>query len=121
MATLQAIANMAPLNASSARCYRIIAELCGRYLNNEMALPMSTSDGQPSVETSSGQPNPEMSSWATDEPVGESAQTQINNVFSMMWPNVPPMEAADEVMGDDAGWMEFLRAGSADDWTEPAV
>jgi transcriptional regulatory protein GAL4 len=50
------------------------------------------------------------------QPVGESPQTQINSVFSMMWPNVPPMEAADVVMGDEAGWMEFLRAGSMEGW-----
>ncbi|KAI0009209.1 fungal-specific transcription factor domain-containing protein [Xylariaceae sp. FL0662B] len=41
-------------------------------------------------------------------PIDESPQTQINHVFPMMWPNATPLEAADEVMGDDA-WLEFLR------------
>jgi hypothetical protein len=30
----------------------------------------------------------------------------MNNVYSMMWPNLPALEA-DVVMQDDA-WMEFL-------------
>jgi len=40
-------------------------------------------------------------------PINESPQTQMNHVYSMMWPNVPALEA-DVVMQDDA-WMEFLR------------
>lgn len=43
-----------------------------------------------------------------NEPIADSPQTQINHIYSMMWPNVTPLEAADLVMGDDA-WMEFLR------------
>lgn len=57
--------------------------------------------------------------WPIEQPVGESPQTQINSVFTMMWPNMPALEAADVVMGDDAGWMEFLRAASMDDWAGP--
>ena len=34
----------------------------------------------------------------------------------MMWPNVPPMEAADLVMGEDA-WMDFLMGEGAGDDT----
>ena len=47
-------------------------------------------------------------------PIDESPQTQINSVFTMMWPNVPPMEAADLVMGEDA-WMDFLMGEGAGD------
>lgn len=48
-------------------------------------------------------------------PIDESPQTQINSVFSMIWPNVSSIEAADMVMGDDA-WMDFLRGeGAAND------
>jgi len=36
----------------------------------------------------------------------------MNNVYSMMWPNVPALEA-DVVMQDDA-WMEFLRGEDPD-------
>lgn len=45
-------------------------------------------------------------------PINESPQTQMNNVYSMMWPNVPALEA-DVVMRDDA-WMEFLRGEDSD-------
>lgn len=45
-------------------------------------------------------------------PINESPQTQMNNVYSMMWPNVPALEA-DVVMQDDA-WMEFLRGEDPD-------
>lgn len=47
------------------------------------------------------------------QPVGESPQTQINSIINMMWPNVHPIEAADVVMGDQAGWMEFLNSEAA--------
>lgn len=71
------------------------------------------------IENQAAEQTADMTTWPTDQPVAESLQTQINGVFSMMWPNVPPMEAANVVMGDDAGWMEFLRAGSMDNWAGP--
>lgn len=40
-------------------------------------------------------------------PTNESPQTQMNNVYPMVWPSVPALES-DVAMGDDA-WMEFLR------------
>jgi len=49
---------------------------------------------------------------ANADPTNESPQTQMNNVYSMMWPNVPALEA-DVVMQDDA-WMEFLRGEDPD-------
>lgn len=42
-------------------------------------------------------------------PIDESPQTQINQVFPMMWPNVNALEAAGEVLGNDA-WLSFLDA-----------
>ena len=71
------------------------------------------------IENEPGDQTVDMNSWP-EQPVAESLQTQINSVFSMMWPNAPPMEAANVVMGDD-GWMEFLRAGSMDNWSGPHV
>lgn len=110
---------MSSLNASCARCYNIISELCGRYLDSTALQPDLVSAtpivGQPNMDPNFGMDQ----GWMGDQPVGESPQTQINSVFSMMWPNVPPLEAADVVMGDDAGWMEFLRAGSVDGWVGP--
>lgn len=113
---------MAPLNASSARCRQIIFDLCGRYLDNselDLLPPEPPTLSQDDMSNTTDQSVLVLDPWVQSQPVGESPQTQINNVFSMMWPNVPPMEAADVVMGDEAGWMEFLRAGSVDGWTPP--
>lgn len=114
--TLHTIVAIAPLNAASNRCYHVVLELSGRFLDNSQLEQLSMhppEQATPShaVDHSQGP------IWLENQPVGESPQTQINSVFSMMWPNVPPIEAADVVMGDEAGWMEFLRAGSNEGWT----
>ena len=44
------------------------------------------------------------------DPTGESPQTQINNVSSMMWPNLPGM---DVVMQDD-NWIRFYNTSALD-------
>lgn len=95
--------------------------MSGRLLDSDQSEqvvpPASTGeDHSKGVESAENPVAPEQ--WIS-EPVEESPQTQINNVFSMMWPNVPPMEAADVVMGDDAGWMDFLRLESNDVWEGP--
>ncbi|POR36979.1 Regulatory protein GAL4 [Tolypocladium paradoxum] len=121
--TLEVITGMAALNASSSRCHRIIYDLCGRFLDSSKAEKVSSQvETQAEFVATTHAPTQSAASlqpYADSQPVGESPETQINNVFSMMWPNVPPLEAADVVMGDDTGWMEFLRAGSVDDWNEP--
>ncbi|KAG9255844.1 uncharacterized protein F5Z01DRAFT_672492 [Emericellopsis atlantica] len=116
--TLRTIAAMAPLNLSSARCHSVIVGLCGRFLSSEeVALPQQQQQQQQQQQTTSvDEEMAESASWlGPDHPVGESPQTQINGVFSMMWPNAA---TSDFTMGDDAGWMEFLRAGSDEGaWT----
>lgn len=107
---------MGPLNASCARCYSIISELCGRFLDVALQPDAPAAAHIDSPAAAAVMDGPVDPAWMAEQPpVGESPQTQINSVFSMMWPNVPPLEAADVVMGDEAGWMEFLRAGSADE------
>jgi hypothetical protein len=44
-------------------------------------------------------------------PIDESPQTQISQLFPMMWPNVTALEAAGEVIDEDA-WLEFLKGGA---------
>ncbi|KAK2012209.1 fungal-specific transcription factor domain-containing protein [Colletotrichum eremochloae] len=112
--TIRCIVALAPVNSSSPRCYQVIMDLCGRFLNDDsvaarvlVAHPQMQTTTTPSYE-------PNTVPVDTPEPIDESPQTQINSVFSMMWPNVPPMEAADVVMGDDA-WMEFLKSGTSSD------
>lgn len=102
-------------------------DLCGRYLDHRQAEqmvipPPASAHGEPEQREhaqDSSEPQFEAEAWMEAQPVGESPQTQLHNVMNMMWPNVPPMEAADVVMGDEAGWMEFLAAGAGDMWDVP--
>ncbi|KAF9876109.1 C6 transcription factor [Colletotrichum karsti] len=111
--TTRCIAALAPVNSSSSRCYQVIIDLCGRFLDSSIA---TQAPPQAAAEETRSTPNYDTTGalQAAPEPIDESPQTQINSVFSMMWPNVPPMEAADVVMGDDA-WMEFLKGGAGGD------
>ncbi len=77
---LSVIESMIYINLSSSKCYDTIQKLCGEYLINTQA-----------------------SDALQLNPTVESPQTQINNVYSMMWPNAE----ADVVMQDDA-WLRFL-------------
>ncbi|KAF4781001.1 fungal specific transcription factor domain-containing protein [Colletotrichum scovillei] len=113
--TTRCIAALAPVNSSSSRCYQVIIDLCGRFLDsNDIALPVAPSATAPADSTTSPSYEDNAAQPSAPEPIDESPQTQINSVFSMMWPNVPPLEAADVVMGDDA-WMEFLKGGTSGD------
>lgn len=89
LTTLSTISSLAPVNSSSPRCHQVILKLCDQFLQDEEKIGIANAD-----------------------PTNESPQTQMNNVYSMMWPNVPALEA-DVVMQDDA-WMEFLRGEDPD-------
>lgn len=80
---LSVIESMFSINSSSLKCHDTIHNLCGEYLASN-----SSSDSFKMASTQ------------------ESPQTQISNVYSMMWPNVPAAEA-DVVMQDEA-WLRFL-------------
>jgi transcriptional regulatory protein GAL4 len=82
----------------------VILKLCGQFLQQ------SEIDNNPRHREITGANNGEPISGFS--PINESPQTQMNNVYSMMWPNVPALEA-DVVMQDDA-WMEFLRGEDPD-------
>ncbi|KAK2049308.1 hypothetical protein LZ31DRAFT_562767 [Colletotrichum somersetense] len=112
--TIRCIVALAPVNSSSPRCYQVIMDLCGRFLNDDaVAACVLVTHPQMQTTTTPGY-EPDTIPIGTPEPIDECPQTQINSAFSMMWPNVPPMEAADVVMADDA-WMEFLRSGTSGD------
>ncbi|KYK60226.1 Fungal specific transcription factor domain containing protein [Drechmeria coniospora] len=114
--TLRLLGAMSHLNKSCSRCHGIITGLCGRYLDgNQSEMRASQSEPQSESAVESGIQPADERRCGSSQPVGESPETQINSVFPMMWPNLPPMEVADAVMGDDTGWMEFLRAGSEDE------
>ena len=90
LTTLSIISSLTHVNPSAPRCHQVIMKLCGHYLKDiGIDQEQVTMDG------------------VGFSPTNESPQTQMNHVYSMMWPNVPALEA-DVVMQDDA-WMEFLR------------
>lgn len=127
--TLRTIEALGPSNSSAARCYQVIMDLCGQYLKGIK----SYSSGEPQTSAESHESEPatmdgvdtfgqqdqanlnaslgQGASLTQPGPIAESPQTQLGNVFPMMWPNVNALEVADEVMGDDA-WLEFLRSGA---------
>lgn len=113
----------------------MILDLCGRYLN----LSATNAGAGPSVNPETGGESRSHQSTLSDRheidsrhafstqtseqpsrdghqqqqqllgPIDESPQTQINQVFPMMWPNVNALEAAGEVLGNNA-WLSFLDA-----------
>ncbi|GJC81400.1 regulatory protein GAL4 [Colletotrichum liriopes] len=102
--TIRCIIALAPVNSSSPRCYQVIIDLCGRFLNGDvvparvlMAHPQMQATTIPSYETDTAQP-------VTPGPIDESPQTQINSVFSMMWPNVPPWKLPTSSWVTMLGW-----------------
>lgn len=131
--TLRTIRALAPVNASCSSCQDVIIDLCGRYVD----LGAVGAGADPPVNPETGAAscrNPsrladgceneprhtfstrtvESSRYANQQqqalgPIDESPQTQINQVFPMMWPNVNALEAAGEVLGNDA-WLSFLDA-----------
>lgn len=138
--SLQTVASLAPVNVSAARCYGVIAELCGRYLDHvpppfPQASPrMNAAHNIPSMAShmmnnhhngnGGAQNHMQHGSHQQQNPyqqhmdemmlaVDESPQTQMESVYPMMWPNVPAFEAADQFM-DDA-WMDFLGTEGAQD------
>lgn len=129
--TLRTIRALAPVNASCSSCEDVIVDLCGRYVNcaalgaDPPANPELRGDSrcnQSSLrdthesDTRSGFSNRTLEPTRDGHhqqqllaPIDESPQTQINQVFPMMWPNVNALEAAGEVLGNDA-WLSFLDA-----------
>lgn len=131
--TLKTIRALTPVNASCSSCQDVIVDLCGRYLNSSAAHvgadpPANPETGELRYSQSGLGDRHEIdtrnafSTRTLDQPsrdghqqqqllgpIDESPQTQINQVFPMMWPNVNALEVAGEVLGNDA-WLSFLDA-----------
>jgi hypothetical protein len=116
LTTTRTITSLASDNSSSARCYQVIMDLCGDFIDDS---PLGGHE-YPAHGVSTRQdravadPTEATITTMLPEPTDTSPQTQINSVLSMMWPNVQPLEAADVVMGDDA-WMDFLKGGTIEE------
>lgn len=83
---------MEGLNTGSQDCFEVINQLVGGFLNMDASTSPSAIGG--------AMPVPD----ATQE----SPQTQISNVYSMLWPNVNANEM-DLMMGDGT-WQDFMNA-----------
>lgn len=100
--TLSVMTEMNEINPSSIECQSVIMRLCGHFLN-------TTSAAVPSCAPLA----------ATEE----SPQTQINNVYSMMWPSASP--ASTDLLMSDSQWGFITGQGHVDvesmpqtwDWT----
>ncbi|KAI4717188.1 hypothetical protein E4T48_06570 [Aureobasidium sp. EXF-10727] len=101
--TLSVMTEMNAINPSSIECQSVIMRLCGQFLNT--AASASVTSCVPLVATE------------------ESPQTQINNVYSMMWPNASP--ASTDLLMSDPQWALVMNQGHFDpesvpqtwDWT----
>jgi transcriptional regulatory protein GAL4 len=81
LATLSTISSLAPVNSSSPRCHQVILKLCRRFLQD---------DENAAERSDAGNGSDPVGGLS---PINESPQTQMNNVYSMIWPNVPALEA----------------------------
>ncbi|RMJ13110.1 hypothetical protein BHE90_004907 [Fusarium euwallaceae] len=120
VSTLHVITALSSFNTSSERCHQIILDLCGNYLDYRRVEhhqgasdAVSAQHEPPGAISNTLELDIQTEPLLETQPVGESPQTQINSIINMMWPNVHPIEAADVVMGDQAGWMEFLNSEAA--------
>ncbi|CZR66656.1 uncharacterized protein PAC_16557 [Phialocephala subalpina] len=107
--TLATLTALSSVNSSSPRCHQVILKLCEPFLQHDDLIGEETGDTnaeQGLADHEDGQHGLGMS------PIDESPQTQMNNMYPMMWPNINAYEA-DIVMQDDA-WMEFLRGANPD-------
>jgi hypothetical protein len=83
---LSVIQDMAHLNSSSLKCYEVIYGL------SRQSLEEHPEDANKGTE----------SNFAT----AEALQTQINNMYPVMWPDIQPVEA--DFALQDGFWKEFL-------------
>jgi len=76
--TLHTMQLISPVNPSAQECYNVLQRLCGPFLQVRPAAQEPNMVTTPDV----------LSGYPTEE----SPQTQINNVYSMMWPNANDTE-----------------------------
>lgn len=101
--TLSVMTEMNGINPSSIECQSVIMRLCGQFLDPTTSA--SASGSAPLVATE------------------ESPQTQINNLYPMMWPNASP--ASTDLLMSDSQWAFVTDPGHVEldpmpqnwDWT----
>lgn len=94
--TLHTMQLISTLNPSAQECYSVIQRLCGPFL-------------QPQIHDQAAGSTPDNTNLANHLPLEstqESPQTQINNVYAMMWPNANPADV--DVLMQDGLWNNFF-------------
>jgi transcriptional regulatory protein GAL4 len=84
---LKIMQSMFSLNPSSRECYEVVLRLCSNYLLNASGVPISS-------------PTFGM------EPVEESPNTQIEGLYSMMWPGANTTEV--DMLIENDSWNDFI-------------
>jgi transcriptional regulatory protein GAL4 len=84
-----------PVNPSAQECYNVIQRLCGPFLQAQV-------NDRPLGST----PDSTFAGYPPQESTQESPQTQINNVYAMMWPNANPAEV--DLLMQDGLWSGFF-------------
>ncbi|CAI6335260.1 unnamed protein product [Periconia digitata] len=92
--TMHTMKLISPTNPSAQECYNVIQRLCGPFLH-----PQPPDQSSASLDITPG-------SAILEFPTQESPQTQINNVYAMMWPNANPSEV--DVLMQDGMWTGFF-------------
>lgn len=91
--TMRTMQHLATINPSAQDCLNVLERLCGPFLQPQMAAQdahaLTTPDGV-----------------LLEHPTEESPHTQINNVYSMMWPNANDAEV--DVLIQRGIWADFL-------------
>ena len=93
--TLHTMQLILPVNPSAQECYNVIQRLCGPFLQPQV-------QDQPFGST----PDSTFVTYPPQESTQESPQTQINNVYAMMWPNANPADV--DVLMQDGLWTGFF-------------
>ncbi|KAI4663350.1 uncharacterized protein J4E78_003762 [Alternaria triticimaculans] len=91
--TMHTMQLLSSINPSAQDCLNVLQRLCGPFLQSEI-----TGQDAHVLATPAG----DLLEHATEE----SPQTQINNVYSMMWPNANDAEA--DVLMQGGLWPDFL-------------
>jgi len=84
--TLQTISKMSSINTKAQECYDVVDKLCGQFIQNAGASSTPIA--------------------GINYPTEESPQTQISNVYTMMWPSVNAPEV--DIMMQGETWSDFL-------------
>ncbi|KAF2676936.1 hypothetical protein K458DRAFT_396513 [Lentithecium fluviatile CBS 122367] len=93
--TLHTMQLISPVNPSAQECYNVIQRLCGPFLRP-----------QPYEQPVGASPDSNIAGYPPQESTQESPQTQINNVYAMMWPNANPADV--DVLMQDGMWTGFF-------------